>query len=106
MKLVTPFDTKQMRAAIAEGPVSIAIQANQDIFRNYKTGVIGLNDCGSALDHAVLAIGYGTEGDKDYILVRNSWGATWGDHGTVKLEHDDTFVACGASTMPGFVLTK
>lgn len=29
--------------------------------------------------HAVMAAGY--DSDKDYVIVRNSWGPTWGDKG-------------------------
>lgn len=103
---VTPFNTSELRAHIAQGPVSIAIEADEKTFQHYSTGVIAIADCGNALDHAVLAIGYGTEAGQDYILVRNSWGPTWGDHGTVKLAHNASYVACGASTEPAFVITK
>jgi C1A family cysteine protease len=104
--VVTPGDLKQLVAHIAQGPVSVAIEADQSVFQTYSSGVIGIKDCGTALDHAVLAIGYGTENGKDYILIRNSWGASWGDHGTVKLEYNDTACACGCSTEPAFVQTK
>jgi cathepsin L len=104
--IVTPGSTKQLVNHIAQGPVSIAIEADQMAFQMYTTGVIGIKQCGTALDHAVLAIGYGVEAGKKYILVRNSWGANWGDHGTVKLEYNDKECACGCATEPAFVTTN
>jgi C1A family cysteine protease len=65
-------------------PVSIAIEADQKSFQLYKSGVF-TDTCGTNLDHGVLAVGYGTENNIDYYLVKNSWGTTWGDNGYIKL---------------------
>ena len=75
----------QLKAAIAQGPVSVAIEADRIIFWIYRSGVITSKLCGTNLDHGVLAIGYGTENGNDYFLVKNSWGASWGDKGYVKI---------------------
>lgn len=43
-------------------------------FQSYKSGVFddeNMNNCGW---HAIMIIGYGNEGGKDYWLARNSWG--------------------------------
>ena len=51
--------------------------------------------CGTNLDHAVTAVGFGTESGKDYYLVRNSWGTVWGDAGYIKIGAVDGLGICG-----------
>ena len=75
-----------------KGPVSVAIEADQMAFQGYTGGVI-TSGCGEQLDHGVLAVGYGTEDGTDYFLVKNPWGASWGDAGYVKLGAEAN--ACG-----------
>jgi C1A family cysteine protease len=73
-----------MMAALAQQPVSIAIEADQKDFQLYKSGVF-TGACGTSLDHGVLTVGYGSENGEDYYLVKNSWSNTWGDGGYIKL---------------------
>jgi len=71
--------------AVMQQPVSVAIEADQMAFQLYKTGILS-KQCGSKLDHGVLAVGYGTENGVDYWKVKNSWGPNWGEGGYIRIE--------------------
>ena len=86
----------QLKAAVAKGPVSVAIEADQFTFQAYHSGVI-THGCGKNLDHGVLAVGYGTENGQEYFLVKNSWGASWGASGYVKIAPDQCGITLQAS---------
>jgi len=79
-----------MMAALAQQPVSIAIEADQKDFQLYKSGVF-TGGCGTNLDHGVLAVGYGSLDGVDYYLVKNSWGTTWGSSGYIMLGRGSEF---------------
>jgi C1A family cysteine protease len=80
-------DDEKLMEALALGPVSVAIEADEASFQHYSSGVLTAK-CGTNLDHGVLAVGYGTDeatGNK-YWKVKNSWGAEWGLDGYILLE--------------------
>ena len=52
-------------------------------------------DCGTSLNHAIVAVGYGSEDGKEYYIVRNSWGASWGDKGYIKIAVEEGKGICG-----------
>jgi C1A family cysteine protease len=72
----------QMIAAVTQQPVSVAIEADQSGFQFYKSGVFS-GPCGHQLDHGVLAVGFNTDASPAYWIVKNSWGASWGDQGYI-----------------------
>ncbi|CDW81400.1 cathepsin h [Stylonychia lemnae] len=76
------------QALFNNGPISIAFQV-VDGFRDYSSGVYVSSTCKngpSDVNHAVLAVGYGTENGVNYWLIKNSWGAAWGDKGFFKMQ--------------------
>jgi C1A family cysteine protease len=81
---VTPKSTDQLKSAIVSMPVSVLIEADQDVFQFYSSGVIKTG-CGASLDHAVLAVGYHKVGPIEAFIVKNSWGTDWGESGYVQI---------------------
>merc|ERR1719384_2767671 len=84
---VTPNDSDALQAAVAQGPVSIAIEADQSTFQFYSHGVFN-GKCGAELDHGVLAVGYGEDDGLKYWKVKNSWGGSWGEDGYIRMIRD------------------
>jgi cathepsin L len=72
-------------AAIAKQPVSVTVEADTSVFQGYTGGILNSSACGTNLDHAITAVGYGVSGSTTYYIVRNSWGASWGDKGYINI---------------------
>merc|ERR1719454_2487657 len=94
----------QLMAALNKGVVTVTIEADKSVFQLYHSGILDTTACGTNLDHAVAAVGYGTEGGKEYYIVRNSWGPAWGDKGYIKIAAVDGAGICGIQ-MQSFTAT-
>jgi len=74
-------------------PISIAVDAST--WSYYKSGIFSL--CGTQLDHGVQLVGYVMG---QYWLVRNSWGASWGENGYIQLRWGNTCGLCNDASYP------
>jgi len=88
---LTVGDEDELKYVLAtRGPVTIAYQVASD-FRDYRSGVYTSTICEDGpqdVNHAVLAVGYGTcpVTGRDYWLLKNSWDYTFGMEGFFKIE--------------------
>lgn len=73
-----------MHAIVNKGPLAISVDASH--WSGYSSGIANPCDMNGNIDidHAVGLVGYGVDNGKKYWLVRNSWGATWGEHGYIR----------------------
>ncbi|KAL7085238.1 hypothetical protein ACP275_14G269800 [Erythranthe tilingii] len=96
-------DEKALQKAAASQPISVAVEAGGRDFQLYNSGIFS-GKCGVELDHGVSVVGYGTEKGKDYWLVRNSWGASWGEKGYLRMERNVASKdgLCGIAIEPSY----
>jgi cathepsin L len=91
VKLIENNYTDLMNAIATVGPIAVSVDAGS--WGSYRSGVFtGCPGTGRnvIINHAVQLVGYGVENNNPYWLVRNSWGASWGDRGYIKiLRHTD-----------------
>ncbi|XP_015934096.1 cysteine protease XCP2 [Arachis duranensis] len=80
-------DEQSLLKALANQPLSVAIEASGRDFQFYSGGVFD-GHCGTELDHGVAAVGYGTSKGLDYIVVKNSWGPKWGEKGYIRMRRN------------------
>lgn len=83
-----------MASAIANGPMSVCLDSSK--WQSYSGGILG-KGCGRKINHCVQLVGAGVTvkngKKKGYWIIRNSWGADWGNNGYAKIKFGTN--ACG-----------
>jgi len=101
MNVASGSDASLQAALSSVGPVSVAIDATETLQR-YSGGILNDYSCNSqALNHGVLAVGYGNANGQNYYIVKNSWGASWGEGGYFRLAMS-TSNPCGIASMASY----
>jgi hypothetical protein len=98
-----------LMAAVAQQPVSIAIEANGPSFLFYAGGIYSNSSCGINLDHGVLVVGYGIDPVEGYYwIVKNQWTTMWGDEGFIfmKFGEEMPYGLCGMYIAASYPVMK
>lgn len=98
---VSPNSPSALYTAVAQQPVSVAVDADPAIWQNYKGGVISRN-CGTELNLGVLVVGYNSNSNPAYWIVKNAFGQNWGENGYIRLAVVDGQGVCGVQMAPSY----
>eukprot|EP00246_Nothoceros_aenigmaticus_P005098 TRINITY_DN16945_c0_g1_i1.p1 TRINITY_DN16945_c0_g1~~TRINITY_DN16945_c0_g1_i1.p1 ORF type:complete len:365 (-),score=42.83 TRINITY_DN16945_c0_g1_i1:273-1367(-) len=105
------LDEDQIAANLVKnGPLAVGI--NAAFMQTYIGGVSCPLICSkNRIDHGVLIVGYAEKGfaplrltNKPYWIIKNSWGANWGEDGYYKICRG--IGSCGVNTMVSAVAAK
>ncbi|XP_002977050.2 ervatamin-B [Selaginella moellendorffii] len=104
-KDVTKDSADALMKAVSKTPVTVGICGSDQNFQNYRSGILS-GHCSNSRDHAVLVIGYGTEGGMPYWIIKNSWGTSWGEDGFMRIKKEDGEGMCGMNGQSSYPTTS
>jgi hypothetical protein len=107
------YNAPALFAIVAQQPVSVSIYAGSSQFLNYKQGLFEYKGCPTATNHGVGIVGYQNDQNANptnYWIVRNSWGANWGQGGYIWMSNTVNAKVgsqgiCGILTHPSYTIS-
>ncbi|KAF9611599.1 hypothetical protein IFM89_033603 [Coptis chinensis] len=99
---------RHCRAVVAKQPVALSIYIKRGALTFYKSGIF-TRPCGSDSIHSMTIVGYGVDNGIKYWIVKNSWGADWGEDGYIRMEHnvaDTKYGLCGIAKAAIYPIKK
>lgn len=96
--------------ALAHTPTNVAMCCGEfiDAWHLYTGGIFDEKaHCTEPIDHALLAVGYGTDPDgTQFWKIKNSWGAHWGEEGYMRVKRNiaDPKGSNAVALLPGFAV--
>ena len=85
-------DCNTLAATIQNRVVSVAVDATN--WSRYSSGVF--SNCSNRLNHGVTLYGVSS----DNWVIKNSWGTSWGEKGSIRLAKGNTCGVCNMASYP------
>lgn len=80
-----PYNAPMLMNAVTSAPTVAYIDV-EDSFRSYAGGIYVANGCTTAVNHAIVIVGYTNSATAgNFWNVRNSWGVSWGEQGYIRI---------------------
>jgi len=93
-------------SALDAKPAAVAVNASGFKFQTYSSGVLVAPNCSDSCNHAITAVGYNSNVSTPYYIVRNSWGASWGQGGYINMAMTTGNGTCGINQFVATPNTK
>ena len=91
---INPVDVSGLMKLVDQQPVAVAMEIQRD-FQFYTGGVYQNSNCGDSLNFALTVVGYLSDKNNQYFILRSCWGALWGESGYARMQIGEGSGTCG-----------
>jgi len=90
----TPTVSEMKQALCEHGPLAVAVWVSP-AFQAYSAGVFDEKVVDKGINHGVTLVGWNDA--EQAWLIKNSWGAGWGESGYMRIKYDSNRIGAGAA---------